>query len=85
MQFSWIGLSLGLAATVVIRYRKHFLEIFKKGFRGEKAEDDGVSYRLLAWGAIGMYLLQVVLFAITGSPIIMAILIPLFFIFYMFG
>jgi len=85
MQFSWIGLSLGLAATVVVRYRKHILEILKKGLKDEKAEDDGVSYRFLAWGALGTYLLQVVLFAVTGSPIIMALIIPVFFIFYMFG
>ncbi|MGC8935453.1 MAG: DUF6785 family protein [Thermoproteota archaeon] len=85
MQFSWIGVSLGLAAVVVIKYRSHIIEIFKKGLAGEKAEDDGVSYQLLAYGAIGTYLLQVALFAITGSPIIMAILIPAFFIFYMYG
>jgi len=85
MQFSWIGVSLGLATIVVLRYRNHIIEIFKKGISGEKVEDDGVSYQFLAYGAISTYLIQVVLLIIAGSSVIMAILLPAFIIFFMYG
>lgn len=83
--FAWLGIVPGLGVYVIWKYRDHLYNIFAKGLKGEREEDDGVSYSLIAWGSIGTYLLQVVLFAIIGTPIIMAILIPLLYTVFMYG
>jgi hypothetical protein len=76
--------TVGIALYVVVKYHKHILGILKKGFFGEHG-DDGVPYNVIAYGAIGTLLVQIFLFAITGTPILMAVIIPIFYVFIMFA
>jgi len=84
-RFAQVGIIGGLAFWVIVRYHKHMIDILKKGLLGEKGDDDGMPYSVIAYGAFGAYILQVILFAITGTPIIMAIIIPLVYIFFLYG
>jgi hypothetical protein len=77
--------SVGIAVYVVYRYHNHIISILRKGLLGVSEEEDGVSYRFLACGAVGTLLIQMALFAITGTPILMAIIIPIFYVFIMFA
>ncbi len=77
--------SVGIALYVVFKYYKYILEVLRKGIGGEGGDVGGISYRLMAFGALGTLLIQIVLFAVAGTPIVMAIFIPLFYVFIMFA
>jgi len=88
--FAYWGVIPGVALWMIYRYRDHFLNIFKVGFNpgkypGLPHEEGGLSYRTLALGIIGFFILLVILWIAVGASPLMAILGPLYFIIYMYG
>jgi len=83
-----IGIMIGIGVWMIWRYRKHILQVFTVGL-GRKSEgeteDGGVPYRIAASGAVGTFVLTVLLFAAMGGNILMGIIGTLYFTIFMFG
>jgi len=83
-----VGIMVGVGVWMVFRYRKHIFQIFAVGL-GRKTEgareDGGVPYRVIAIGAIGTFILAILLFAVMGGNILMGIIGTIYFTLFMFG
>ena len=90
--FKWMVfaqyMSIGLGLWVLISHRQHIINVFKAGLGLDKslpAEEEGVSYRTVVLGGILTFVVLVVLFLAGGTYAPLALIIPLFYILYMFG
>ena len=87
MRFSWY-MSIGLGLWYLYHYRGHWLNILKTGLgisKGARAEEEGLPYRFVVIGSIIAYLLVVALMVAGGVYAPFAIVIPLFYMLFMFG
>ena len=88
--FKWMRfshyLSVGLGVWLIINYRHHIANIIKSGLGfSTGSQEEGVSYRLVVLGGILAYIAIVILMCLGGAYAPFAIVIPLFYILYMFG
>lgn len=87
MQFSWF-MSLGLGFWVVISHRQHIINLFKSGLGLDKSlpsEEEGISYRTITLGCIVTFVVLVCLMLAGGTYAPLSLILPLFYILYMFG
>jgi len=68
--FVTYGVGAGLALIYIYRYRKHFIDVFKATFGNKSVsqEEDGLSYRFIGIGAIGVTLLMLIFELASGVP-----------------
>jgi hypothetical protein len=86
MRFSWY-MSIGLSLWCLYHYREHWLNILKTGLgisKGPRAEE-GLPYSFVVIGGIAAYLAIVALMVAAGVYVPFALVIPLFYMFFMFG
>ncbi len=73
--FAAYGLGIGLGLMTLYTARDQIARIFRAAFSGEGGSEDGVSYRLVAWGSIGIFLAALVYFIAAGVPPVVALFI----------
>ncbi|RLF23757.1 MAG: hypothetical protein DRM97_04395, partial [Thermoprotei archaeon] len=71
------GITLGIGVWVLITTYKHLATIFKCAFGKEDIKEQGVSYRLVAWGTIILCLLWLAMWVGSGVPVHVAIFVLL--------
>lgn len=88
--FAYWGVIVGVGVWMMYGYRGHILGIFKAAFSSGKSselprEEEGLSYRVLAFGIIIFLVLFIALWIAVGANPLMSILGPLYFIVFMYG
>ncbi len=88
--FAYWGVVVGVGLWMMYQYRDHILGIFKVAFNPEKypdlpKEEEGLSYRFLAFGIIVCFVLLVLLWMAIGATPLMSIVGPVYFIIFMYG
>jgi len=88
--FAYWGVIVGVGLWMMYGYRDHILGIFKVAFNPSKypdlpREEEGLSYRTLAFGIIIFFVLFVLLWIAVGANPLMSIIGPLYFIIFMYG
>jgi len=88
--FAILGMSIGMGIWIIWHYRRYWLNIFNVTFKGKplsgmESDDQGVHYRWIGFGSIGMFLLLAALFLIGGTTPVMAFVIPAIWICYIYG
>ncbi len=76
--FGFFGVVFGLGVWCLWYYRESFVTVFKSGLFPNKyptlpKEDDGVSFRLVAWGTIAFLVALTMFFMLAGVSLLMSI------------
>lgn len=90
--FKWMSfaqfMTLGLGLWVAFMHRRHIINIFKAGLgldKGLPSGEEGISYRTIVYGGISCLVILIILFLAGGAYAPMAVILPLFYILYMWG
>jgi len=76
--------AIGIGVVVIWRHRAHFAKILRSAFGGS-AEEEGLSYRFIAWGSMLFFLLAIAIQVAAGVPPIAALFWVIWWILFQYG